>query len=259
MSNAGMSQSTEARQGPSANDAQRPHRQPRRERSYGGVSAAERVAARHARFIEAGVQVFGSQGFRSATVRGVCSAAGLTDRYFYESFDSLEALLQAVYRAQMVRMRAQMEGAIRAAAVACSGLSEAQAHEQRLAAGYGAWFDLVREPAFARIVLTEVLGVSPAVDVLYHEGMRQFAELNKAAVAAALPPGELSAERQALVGRALIGAAVQVAALWMSGGWREPRNEVVRTCVLVTLGTLRALAGEARQLPPAGADRIQAG
>src|ERR1700760_3307724 len=66
-------------------------------RPYGGLAMAERVAARRARFVEAGVELFGTQGFRGATVRGVCAAAGLTDRYFYESFATLEALLAAVY------------------------------------------------------------------------------------------------------------------------------------------------------------------
>lgn len=216
------------------------------DRTYGGVSAAERTAARRARFTEAGIALFGSQGFRSATVRGVCSAAGLTDRYFYESFDSLEALLVAVYGTLMARLRARMDEAARRVAEGCAGLGPAQVLERHVTAGYEAWFDLVREPAFARIVLAEVLGVSPAVDALYEQGMQQFAELNSAAVAAALPAGQLSAERQALVGRALIGAAVQVASMWVSSGWRAPRDEVVRTCVLVTLGTLRALAAETR-------------
>ena len=66
-------------------------------RSYGGLAMEERVAARRARFVEAGVELFGTQGFRGATVRGICAAAGLTDRYFYESFASLESLLAAVY------------------------------------------------------------------------------------------------------------------------------------------------------------------
>lgn len=242
MSNAGMSQSSPVR------DVVRSERS---ERTYGGVSAAERTAVRRARFIEAGIALFGGQGFRSATVRGVCSAAGLTDRYFYESFDSLEALLTAVYGELMARLRTRMDEAARQVAEGCDGLAPAQVLERHVTVGYEVWFDLVRDPAFARIVLAEVLGVSPAVDALYEAGMQQFAELNSAAVAAALPPGQLSAERQQLVGRALIGAAVQVARLWMSNGWREPRDEVVRTCVLVTLGTLRALASEARAAAPA--------
>ena len=49
-------------------------------RAYGGLAPEDRAAARRARFIEAGIELFGTQGFRAATVRGVCAAAGLTDR-----------------------------------------------------------------------------------------------------------------------------------------------------------------------------------
>ena len=37
-------------------------------------------------------------GGLAMAARGICAAAGLTDRYFYESFASLEALLAEVYR-----------------------------------------------------------------------------------------------------------------------------------------------------------------
>jgi AcrR family transcriptional regulator len=227
-----------------AERSERTERPERTERTYGGVSASERTAARRARFIEAGIALFGSSGLRGATVRGVCLAAGLTDRYFYESFDSLEALLQACYGALMARLDERMDQARHAATAASAGLAPLRQLECHVTAGYEAWFDLVREPSFARIVLAEVLGVSPAVDALYEAGMQRFSELNSAALAAALPPGRLSAERQALVGRALIGAAVQVASLWRSQGYRTPRDEVVRTCVLVTLGTLQALSAD---------------
>ena len=39
-------------------------------RPYGGLAMEDRVAARRARFVEAGIELFGTQGFRGATVRG---------------------------------------------------------------------------------------------------------------------------------------------------------------------------------------------
>lgn len=41
--------------------------------------------------------LLGTDGWRGTTVRGVCQAARLNPRYFYESFDSLESLLIAVF------------------------------------------------------------------------------------------------------------------------------------------------------------------
>jgi AcrR family transcriptional regulator len=210
-------------------------------RSYGGLTPEDRVAARRARFIEAGIELFGTQGFRAATVRGVCAAAGLTDRYFYESFDSLEALLQSTYVAQMHRLRDGLL-ALRERAWPAT----AKGMEQQFTAAYEVWFDLVREPCFARIVLSEVLGVSPAVDALYEGGMREFTELNTGPLAAALQRAGLSPQRRALVGRALVGAAVQVAKMWAADNYSAPRSHVVRTCVLVAVGTVRAVQEDAR-------------
>src|SRR4051812_40220917 len=67
------------------------------ERSYGGKTAAERVAERRARLVAATIDVLATSGEAHATMTAVCAAAGLTERYFYESFESLEdALLAAL-------------------------------------------------------------------------------------------------------------------------------------------------------------------
>jgi AcrR family transcriptional regulator len=211
-------------------------------RAYAGLAAGERVAARRARFVEAGIELFGTQGFRGATVRGVCAAAGLTDRYFYESFESLEALLVASYRTLVEALAQRLaREAIRSAAWA----GDAQDVERQCALGYEIWFAAVRDPRFARIVLVEVLGVSAAIDAVYEQAMREIAELTIAPLATALPGLRLSKARRAMLGRALVGAAVQVAKQWFTEGYRAPRRDVVRTCVLVATGTLAALRAEA--------------
>ena len=211
-------------------------------RAYGGLAMEERVAVRRARFIEAGTELFGTQGFRGATVRSICAAAGLTDRYFYESFATLEALLAEVYRALTRGFAARLTAeSIRSEA--WSG--DAAAVERQTTAAYELWFDTVREPRFARIVLVEVLGVNPDIDALYELSVREMAELTIAPLAATQPALKLSRARRELLGRALVGAGLQVAKMWMTGGYKLPRRDVVRTCVLVATGTLAALRAEA--------------
>lgn len=206
-------------------------------RLYGGVASEARTAARRARFIEAGVQLFGTQGLRATTVRGVCAAAGLTDRYFYESFDTLEALLQAVYRSLMEGLQQRLEGQVPRLVDWPADVAEV---ERVVTAGYEVWFDAVSDPRFARIVLSEVLGVSAEVDALYEAGMRDFIAL----VTAPLAHTRLSADRRVLIGRALVGAAIHVAKMWSVSGYRASRRSVVRTCVVVAVGTLQALMAE---------------
>lgn len=218
-----------------------------RGRAYGGLSGADRVAARRARFLDAGRALFGSQGLRATTVRGLCAEAGLTDRYFYESFASVEALLGAVYLALMDSLQQRLRALPRPEAG--TGPVDWAEVERRCAAGYELWFDTVADPQVARIVLAEVLGVSAEIDALYEARTQDFA----AYTAHPLRGLRLSAERRTLVGRALVGAAVQVARHWVSSGYAASRRSVVRTCTLVAVGTLRELLDEQRQSD--GADR----
>ncbi|RNL82193.1 TetR/AcrR family transcriptional regulator [Halostreptopolyspora alba] len=67
-------------------------------RVYGGVEGDDRRAERRTQLIEAGLDLLGSESDDvSLTVRGVCKQAGLTTRYFYESFTDRDALAIAVY------------------------------------------------------------------------------------------------------------------------------------------------------------------
>src|SRR6185503_10298102 len=42
------------------------------QRTYGGVSADERIAARRAKLLEAGLELFGTRGFATTGVKDVC-------------------------------------------------------------------------------------------------------------------------------------------------------------------------------------------
>jgi AcrR family transcriptional regulator len=66
-------------------------------RSWRGVSAEQRHAARRGQLVDAALEVIGSRGWARTGVRDVCREAGLTERYFYESFPDREALLLAVF------------------------------------------------------------------------------------------------------------------------------------------------------------------
>ncbi|MCX2734229.1 TetR/AcrR family transcriptional regulator [Saccharopolyspora sp. NFXS83] len=70
--------------------------QPSSLRVYGGVEGDDRKAERRAQFLEAGLDLLGSDE-ATLSVRGACKQAGLAARYFYESFTDREALAAAVY------------------------------------------------------------------------------------------------------------------------------------------------------------------
>ncbi len=62
-------------------------------RPYRGVSAEERRAVRKAALLEAALDLMGSPGSKPVTMTAVCERAGLTERYFYESFRDRDSLL----------------------------------------------------------------------------------------------------------------------------------------------------------------------
>lgn len=65
-------------------------------RTYRGATLDERRSGRRDRLVEAGIELFGTKGIAATRVDEVCAEAGLTKRYFYENFDSLDALVDAV-------------------------------------------------------------------------------------------------------------------------------------------------------------------
>src|SRR5699024_7463692 len=73
---------------------------------YAGASREARERARRERIIAAGIELFGTVGYRAATVGAVCETAGLNKRYFYESFATLEDLLCEVYQRVVADLRA---------------------------------------------------------------------------------------------------------------------------------------------------------
>jgi AcrR family transcriptional regulator len=78
----------------SVEDAE-PVTQPR-QRTYRGATADERRTARREALIEAGLDVIGESGWNGLSLKAVCERAGLTERYFYESFAGLSAFRGAL-------------------------------------------------------------------------------------------------------------------------------------------------------------------
>ncbi|NKY50755.1 TetR/AcrR family transcriptional regulator [Nocardia vermiculata] len=67
-------------------------------RIWGGTTLTERREARRTALLEAALDLIGEAGAGAVTMRAVCRRAGLTDRYFYESFAGRDDLLDVLYR-----------------------------------------------------------------------------------------------------------------------------------------------------------------
>ena len=81
-------------------------------RPYRGVSAQDRIALRRRQLLDAGLELFGTRGISAVGVGDVCAEAGLTKRYFYESFPSIEELAEAVFEEIRTNLMARVAPAI---------------------------------------------------------------------------------------------------------------------------------------------------
>jgi AcrR family transcriptional regulator len=117
---------------------------------YRGVPAAERQATRRQQLLDAAYDLLGSDGWQATTVRAVCRRAGLTPRYFYESFPDLDSLVVAVFDRVVTELVEVVLEAIRAA--------PEEAHAKARAAIGGFVRHVTDDPRRARIVFSEALG-----------------------------------------------------------------------------------------------------
>ena len=185
---------------------------------YRGTSIEERRAQRRLALIRAAVAVYGERGYRNATVKAVCDSAGVTERYFYESFANSEALLVASFEGVTRFLREIME-----TAAAEAGTVPAQRVRAILNAYYGT---LKENPNEARVFLVEIAGVSRAVDEVLAESLRSFAEVLHQTLAAGVA-SEHAAEATPLLRAGVVGGIVQIALTWIASGYEMPVASVV--------------------------------
>lgn len=85
------------------------------QRRWRGRDPEDRVATRRAGLVEAGLELMGTQGTQSVSMRGVCRQAALSERYFYESFAGLDDLLVAVLETVVLQARDVLREALNTA------------------------------------------------------------------------------------------------------------------------------------------------
>ncbi|MBC7174401.1 MAG: TetR/AcrR family transcriptional regulator [Polyangiaceae bacterium] len=207
-------------------------------RRFRGQSPEERVHQRREQLLEAGLHTFGARGFHAVGVREICAAAGLTERYFYESFTNREALYVAVFERSAERIRAAVNAATDAAPKDVGSMARA---------GLRAYLETLRdEPNLARVLLIDVFAIGPDAGGEPQKTMESFARQIAVLVRALFPDlteRQLDAE---LVANGLFGSTLYQVLRWATGGYVEPVERVLDHCVLF----YEALAAEARKSRP---------
>ena len=200
---------------------------------------ADRQAKRRHKFLQAGHELIGTVGFRQTTVRLLCKQAELTDRYFYESFSSIEELLEAVYLQAIDTVKLQVLMAVSNAA----GLSSEQMIEHAL----DAFFKTVECPRTARIIWLEVLGVSPRIDAVYNSALQSFADLFSQLSVSLFPKVSLSEDEIHVLALGMIGAVSEATKSWLISGYQLDRATMVKSTSLIFKGLVLLMQREQQQ------------
>lgn len=205
-------------------------------RNFRGLSLAERQAQRRELLLKAALELYGTQGFFAVTVRDICLQAGLTERYFYESFKNSEMLFEALYNQQIALLEAQVLTAFSNAVP-----EPAQWIDALLRAFLSA---LKADPRVARIVfidstfMREVHG--SAIDAV-----KRFDLLTRQVLAVVLPSLKAQPALLSLMASGLNGFVMQLMVRWVLTDYQDREEDILRVCSLAFIGTYEHL----RQLP----------
>lgn len=202
-----------------------------RGRKYQGLTPDERRAARRASILETALEVFGAIGYAGSSVKQICRAAGLTERYFYESFTDRESCLATLY--------SELVDGMRAATVAAVGAAGDDVDDQARA-GLAAFVGyLTDDPRRARVVLIEVVGVSPAMEERRHAVLRAFADIVAATWAA--HRDEPLTRRQNSTAVALVGGVNHLLVDWLMSGTPQSPADLTDVCATLFTAARRTL------------------
>ena len=177
------------------------------------------MAERRGKLLEAGLELFGATGYAKTGIKGICNLAGLTERYFYESFKNKEEFLICVYNRVVDELAAMIKEVVNGPGSDSLGvLSEA------LRRYYGAF---LADPRKARILFFEVLGVSPEVDRQYRKATSLMADMISAAVCRGFPEIDKKDLDASIIPTGLTGAVNLIAERWVLDGFKTPLDEIV--------------------------------
>ena len=158
--------------------------------------------------ISAGVDLLGGPAGPALTVRAVCRAAGLTERYFYESFADRDDFVRAVYD----------DVCTRAMSTLMTAETPRDAVERFVAL-------MVDDPSRGRVLLLAP-GVEPVLTRSGAEWMPNFIDLLQRKLTRITDPAV-----QAMVATGLIGALTALFTAYLDGRLASTREQFIDYCV----------------------------
>ena len=193
------------------------------------MSRDARRAQRRQQFIAAGQQVFGSEGYQAASVKKLCRTAGLTERYFYESFKRREDLFAACYDEKLDTLFTTLLNSL---------APDARRIDEVIEGGLLRLFESLRDDShMARILLIEIYGVPYDQKRLYERSIGRFSDIVQQFTQRHMPqPAKDPNIDLGLLATGLVGVCIQMAQRWMMEGCRQSPEQLTANCMLIFRG-----------------------
>ncbi|MDN5896374.1 MAG: TetR/AcrR family transcriptional regulator [Nocardioides sp.] len=185
---------------------------------YRGVSAEDRLADRRERLLEATLEVWSAEAGPPITMTRVCAQAGLTERYFYESFRGLDAARLEVLQRIATEIS---ERSIEAMATTPGTPTD------RARAAVAAFVQILTEdPRKGRIAMVESLGV-PALRPQRTALLRQFADVAAEQARELYGPRAWSEREGQMAALQFIGGLGEMVTAWIDGALKASPDDII--------------------------------
>lgn len=194
------------------------------QRIYAGLSAEERIQARKKKLLAAALEIVGTQGYKSATLRVVCKEAELTQRYYYEAFENVEDMLIQLYQHQEQFVAEKV----------LSSVTENLDPSSALEVALRTFFQTMKDnPRTVRVLFFETLGVSEKVDATYRKGSEHLEQLILQFSLPLLPADFKASANAKLMAIGLVGFMGELTRNWMLNQFSYETEEIVATMMFM--------------------------
>lgn len=194
-------------------------------RSFKGMSLEVRQAERRERLMEAGLQLYGTLGFFSVTVRDVCVEAKLTERYFYESFKNSSALFDAIYMRLIEDLQQRILTAV---------MQGAPDPKQMIQLGLAAFFQhLSDDQRVTRILFIDAILVHEDGGKSIHKAVKRFDVMTQSFITLMIPQAQENMAMISLVSTGLTGYVSHLSTRWAISGFKESVDELMAACMVL--------------------------
>jgi AcrR family transcriptional regulator len=208
------------------------------QRTYRGQTSEERARERRARIMEAALDVFAEKGWARAGVKEICAAAGLTDRYLYESWPNTSELFLDVHQAVADRL---FHGVLKEV----EPLGQDVAPRKFATALVGAFVrGLQADPRVAHMLFVDPgpQDLAPERGETIRRNMLRWATLMEGVATSYLGAGLAGSGRLRFWSLSTVGAFRTTTVEWLAGGLSMSAEELVDALVTLMFEGGRRLA-----------------